>query len=126
MVEKYRRRARNHEPYPEGQLAEQIQPLDKLLEYESRLAPILTSLERENNTLRGEISIVSHELSKSLLLCETLIVENKEMKDIVLNKNEDITKIIETIAVNETEMRGELEHKNYLLQQENSILIKHL
>lgn len=23
-------------------------------------------------------------------------------------------------------MRGELEHKNYLLQQENSILIKHL
>ena len=44
----------------------------------------------------------------------------------MLNKNEDITKIIETIAINETEMRGELEHKNYLLQQENSILIKHL
>lgn len=45
---------------------------------------------------------------------------------IVKRKNEDISKVISTIANHESEARSELNDKNMLLQQENSILIQHL
>ena len=44
LVDKFRRQARNNDPYPQQHLQHKIDPLDKLLEYNSRLAPILTSL----------------------------------------------------------------------------------
>lgn len=102
LIDRYRRQARNTEEYNEEVLNEKIEPIDKLLEYNGRLAPVLVSLEKENNTLRGEISVLSHELRKSLDACESLIQENQEQKSIILNKNQDIRKIIETIALNET------------------------
>lgn len=52
------------------------------------------------------MSLLSSELSKSLSICESLIAENMEQKNIILNKNNDIKRIIESIALNETEARG--------------------
>lgn len=43
-----------------------------------------------------------------------------------MGKNSDLKRLVESVALNEAEARGELEHKNHLLQQENSILIRHL
>jgi len=39
------------------------------------------------------------------------------LKSIIKNKNEDINKLIETIAINQAESQNELEEKNNLLQQ---------
>ena len=41
-------------------------------------------------------------------------------------KNEDINKIIETVAIEETEQIEELQQKNELLTHENSLLMRHL
>lgn len=40
------------------------------------------------------------QLSNTLGICEQVISENNELKDIVHEKNADISKIIETIAGN--------------------------
>lgn len=66
------------------------------------------------------------QLSNTLGICEQVIGENNELKDILMEKNQDITKIIETIAHHESESIAELEEKNAILQQENSILIQHI
>ena len=41
-------------------------------------------------------------------------------------KNRDISKIVETIGINDGEEIYDLKHKIHLLEEENNILIKHL
>ena len=57
---------------------------------------------------------------------EMLIEENRFMRDHINKKNRDIKNIIETIGLNESEKNQEQNHKNHILTEENSILIKHL
>ena len=51
---------------------------------------------------------------------------NVVRRDHINNKNKDITKLIETIGLNDGEAIHELKHKNHILTEENNILIKHL
>ena len=66
------------------------------------------------------------QLSNTVGICEQILAENNELKLIVKGKNEDINKIIETIASNRAEEMDDIEEKNNLLLKENSILMLHL
>ena len=55
------------------------------------------------------------QLSNTVGICEQIIAENNELKLIVKGKNEDINKIIETIASNRAEEMDDIEEKNNLL-----------
>ena len=104
----------------------QISSLDRILSFDSKLGPILDSLQKENGLLRKELGVLEGQLSNTVGICEQILAENNELKQIIKRKNEDITKIIQTIAGNQAEEASELEEKNNLLIRENSILMTHL
>jgi chromosome segregation ATPase len=104
----------------------QITGLDRLLSSEGKVGPILSGLEKENNLLRGELGTLEKQLSNTVSICEQILQENAELKAVVRGKNEDIAKIIETVALNQTEQAEAAEEKNRLLAQENSMLLQHL
>lgn len=104
----------------------QISSLDRILLYDSKLGPILDALEKENQLLRKELGIMEGQLSNTVGICEQILTENNELKLIVKGKNEDINKIIETIATNQAEEMDDYEEKNNMLLKENSILMLHL
>lgn len=81
----------------------QISGLDRLLSSEGKVGPILSGLEKENNLLRGELATLEKQLSNTVSICEQILQENAELKAVVRGKNEDIAKIIETVALNQTE-----------------------
>lgn len=68
--------------------------MDRLLSFDGKLGPILAALEKENNLLRRELSLFESQLSNSVSICEQVISENNELKEALLQKNEDISKII--------------------------------
>ena len=74
--------------------------MDRLLSFDGKLGPILAALEKENILLRRELSIIESQLSKTVGICEQILEENAQQKQIIQQKNEDMQKIIETIAVN--------------------------
>jgi len=81
----------------------QITSIDRILSYDGKLGPILDALEKENLLLRKELGILEGQLSNTVGICEQILSENNELKLIIKNKNEDISKIIETIAGNQAE-----------------------
>ena len=60
---------------------------------------------------------MENQLSNTVGICEQIINQNNEQKTIIQKKNEDIKKIIETIALNESEQINDLEEKVQMLQQ---------
>ena len=86
----------------------QITSLDKILSFDSKIGPILDALEKENQLLRKELGILERQLSNTVGICEQILQENNELKIIIKRKNEDISKIIETIAHNQGEGMDEL------------------
>ncbi len=54
------------------------------------------------------MGVLEGQLSNTVGICEQILSENNELKVIVKKKNEDIHKIIETIASNQTEEMNEL------------------
>ncbi len=59
-------------------------------------------------------------------MVEILIYENKNIREHINQKNRDISKLIETIGLNDGEEIHDLKHKLHILTEENNILIKHL
>lgn len=78
-----------------------ISSLDRILSFDSKLGPILDALEKENLLLRKELGTLEGQLSKTVTICEEILGENNELKLVVKRKNEDISKVIETIASNQ-------------------------
>jgi chromosome segregation ATPase len=103
-----------------------VAPVDRLLAADPRLGPLLEALDRENGLLRKELGVLEGQLANTVGICEQILSENNELKLIVKRKNEDLTKVIETVASNEAEELSEVEEKNSLLLRENSILMTHL
>lgn len=58
--------------------------------------------------LRRELGTLEGQLSNTVGICEQILSENNELKIIIKKKNEDISKIIETIAHNQAEGMDEL------------------
>jgi hypothetical protein len=81
----------------------QISSIDRVLSFDSKLGSILDALEKENLLLRKELGVLEGQLSNTVGICEQILAENNELKLIVKRKNEDIGKIIETIAGNQAE-----------------------
>ena len=81
----------------------QISSIDRVLSFDSKLGPILDALEKENLLLRKELGVLEGQLSNTVGICEQILAENNELKLVVKRKNEDIGKIIETIAGNQAE-----------------------
>lgn len=59
-------------------------------------------------------------------MVELLLEENKLIREHINQKNKDISKLIETIGLNDGEEIHDLKHKIHILTEENNILIKHL
>lgn len=79
-----------------------IYNVDRLLSFDGKLGPILNGLEKENNLLRKELAVLEKQLSSTVSICEQIINENAHLKDIIRNKNLDLEKLIETVALNES------------------------
>jgi hypothetical protein len=58
--------------------------------------------------LRRELGTLEGQLSNTVGICEQILGENNELKIIIKKKNEDISKIIETIAHNQAAGMDEL------------------
>ena len=58
----------------------QISSVDRLLSYDGKLGPILAGIEKENNLLRRELSLLESQLSNSVSICEQVIAQNSDLK----------------------------------------------
>jgi hypothetical protein len=58
--------------------------------------------------LRKELGILEGQLSNTVGICEQILSENNELKLIIKRKNEDIAKIIDSIAHNQAEGMDEM------------------
>ncbi len=113
IVQKLKRQFTQYETaYADPIMDYQMQSVDKVLSMQGRLGPILDALERENNLLRKELGVLEGQLSNTVGICEQILAENNELKLIVKHKNEDINKMIQTLAHNQAQNLDELEHKN--------------
>lgn len=54
------------------------------------------------------------------------VLDQQFLREHINQKNRDITKLIETIGLNDGEEINDLKHKIHILTEENNILIKHL
>lgn len=59
-------------------------------------------------------------------MVELLLEENKYIRDHINMKNQDITKLIETIGLNESEDIHDLKNKIQLLEEETNFLRKNV
>ena len=51
--------------------------------------------------LRKELGVFESQLSNTVGICEQILSENNELKLIIKGKNEDILKLIDTVALNQ-------------------------
>lgn len=109
IVDKLKREFSEYETaYSDPMMDFQITSLDRILSFDSKLGPILDALEKENQLLRKQLGILEGQLSNTVGICEQILSENNELKVIIKRKNEDIAKIIDTIAHNQAEGMDEL------------------
>lgn len=109
IVDKLKRQFSEYETaYSDPMMDFQITSLDRILSFDSKLGPILDALEKENQLLRKQLGILEGQLSNTVGICEQILSENNELKVIIKRKNEDIAKIIDTIAHNQAEGMDEL------------------
>ena len=84
IVDKLKREFSGYETaYSEDIIDHQISSVDRLLSFDGKLGPILAALEKENNLLRKELALMESQLSNTLGICEQVINENNDLKNII-------------------------------------------
>lgn len=76
--------------------------------------------------LKVELNYIGCDLKKFIVMVEILLDENKFIREHINQKNRDISKLIESIGVNESEEVHDLKHKIHIINEENNILLRHL
>ncbi|KRX02814.1 hypothetical protein PPERSA_04017 [Pseudocohnilembus persalinus] len=113
--------------YQKGVISlDSTQDSDQLLINPDLVNPLLKTLEEENVVLKSEIKTLSEDLKQFISMVQLLLEENKAIREHINQKNRDITKLIETVGLNDGEEVQDLKHKIHILTEENNILIKHL
>lgn len=77
--------------------------LQQMLVEPQKLSPLLQVLEQENVVLKGEVTTLSQDLTRFMEWVQLLMEENKFMREHINKKNADITNIIQTIGLNDSQ-----------------------
>ncbi|CAD8076461.1 unnamed protein product [Paramecium primaurelia] len=86
----------------------------------------IESLQKQNHEINSELRQQAHDIVTLSQMVNTLIDENRSLSLLLEQKDLEMHSIVETMTINEAEEISDLRHQLRILEDENSVLLKHV
>ncbi|CAD8184115.1 unnamed protein product [Paramecium octaurelia] len=86
----------------------------------------IETLQKQNQEINFELRQQAHDIVTLSQMVNTLIDENRSLSLLLEQKDLEMHSIVETMTINEAEEISDLRHQLRLLEDENSVLLKHV
>ncbi|CAD8199234.1 unnamed protein product [Paramecium pentaurelia] len=115
-----------HKLYPEITPSHVIKPHQAQAFNPEKTRLYIESLQKQNQEINCELRQQAHDIICLTQMVNTLIDENRSLSLLLEQKDQEMHSIVETMTINEAEEISDLRHQLRLLEDENSVLLKHV
>ncbi|CAD8098496.1 unnamed protein product [Paramecium primaurelia] len=112
--------------YPEITPSPAIKPHQAQAYNPEKTRLYIESLQKQNQEINCELRQQAHDIVCLTQMVNTLIDENRSLSLLLEQKDQEMHSIVETMTINEAEEISDLRHQLRLLEDENSVLLKHV